>query len=411
MKSTFSTIFYLKRQAVKNDGTVPVMGRITVDGTQTQFSCKITIDPKIWDTKSGRATGRSTAALEANRMLDGIRVRIRQHYQEIVERDNYVTAEKVKNAFLGLEHRCHTLMKVFAQHNEDYARQVEAGMKSVRTLWKYQVVYRHLQSFLQERYHISDIYLKELTPAFISDFEMYLRTVKHCRTNTVWLYVTPLRTMVFIAINNEWLVRDPFREYELQKEPTTRGFLTREEISLLMNGKLKNAKQELYRDLYLFCIFTGLSFSDMRNLSEENLRTYFDEHLWIRINRQKTGVESNIRLLDIPTRIIEKYRGLCADGRIFPVPHYTTCVYGIRTVAKRCGITKHLTWHMSRHTMATEICLTNGVPIETVSSILGHKSITTTQIYAKITKEKLNRDMDNLSMRLNNIEEYVSAAI
>lgn len=149
----------------------------------------------------------------------------------------------------------------------------------------------------------------------------------------------------------------------------------------------------------------------MRNLSEENLRTYFDEHLGIRINRQKTGVESNIRLLDIPTRIIEKYRGLCADGRIFPVPHYVTCLNGIRAVAKRCGITKHLTWHMSRHTMATEICLTNGVPIETVSSILGHKSITTTQIYAKITKEKLNRDMDNLSMRLNNIEEYVSAAI
>ena len=159
----FSTIFYLKRQAVMNDGTAPVMGRITVDGTQTQFSCKITIDPKIWDTKSGRATDRSTAALEANRMLDGIRVRIRQHYQEIVERDNYVTTEKVKNVFLGLEHHCHTLMKVFAQHNEDYARQVEAGMKSVRTLWKYQVVYRHLQSFLQERYHISDIALKELT--------------------------------------------------------------------------------------------------------------------------------------------------------------------------------------------------------------------------------------------------------
>lgn len=174
-----------------------------------------------------------------------------------------------------------------------------------------------------------------------------------------------------------------------------------------MNGKLKNTKQ----DLYLFCIFTGLSFSDMCSLSEENLRTYFDEHLWIRINRQESGVEPNIRLLDIPKRIIEKYWGLCADCRISPVPHYMTCLHGIRAVAKRCGITNHLTWHMSRHTMATEICLTNSVPIETVSSILGHKNITTMQIYAKITKKKLNRDMDNLSMRLNNIEEYVSAAI
>lgn len=411
MKSTFSTIFYLKRQAVRKDGTVPVMGRITVDGTQTQFSCKITIDPKVWDTKSGRATGRSAAAIEANRMLDNMRVSINKHYREIMDRDNYVTAEKVKNAFLGLEHRCRTLLQVFKQHNEDYEKMYEAGMKAKATLLKYQCVYRHLEEFIYQRYHVRDIALKELTPAFISDFDIFLRTEKNCCTNTVWLYLCPLRTMVSIAISNEWLSRDPFRDYEVKKEQTTRYFLTKDEIRLLMDSKLKNAKQELYRDLFVFCIFTGLSFSDMRNLSEENIRTYFDEHLWISINRQKTGVQSNIRLLDIPKKILEKYRGLREDGKIFSVPHYMTCLYGIRAVAKRCGITKHLTWHMSRHTMATEICLTNGVPIETVSSILGHKNITTTQIYAKITKEKLNQDMENLSTRLGNIEEYVTNAL
>ena len=411
MKSTFSTIFYLKRQAARKDGTVPVMGRITVDGTQTQFSCKITIDPKVWDTKSGRATGRSVAAIEANRMLDNMRVSINKHYREIMDRDNYVTAEKVKNAFLGLEHRCRTLLQVFKQHNEDYEKMYEAGMKAKATLLKYQCVYRHLEEFIYQRYHVRDIALKELTPAFISDFDIFLRTEKNCCTNTVWLYLCPLRTMVSIAISNEWLSRDPFRDYEVKKEQTTRYFLTKDEIRLLMDGKLKNAKQEMYRDLFVFCIFTGLSFSDMRNLSEENIRTYFDEHLWISINRQKTGVQSNIRLLDIPTKILEKYRGLREDGKIFSVPHYMTCLYGIRAVAKRCGITKHLTWHMSRHTMATEICLTNGVPIETVSSILGHKNITTTQIYAKITKEKLNQDMENLSTRLGNIEEYVANAL
>ncbi len=411
MKSTFSIIFYLKRQAVRKNGTVPVMGRITVDGTQTQFSCKITIDPKVWDTKSGRATGRSAAAIETNRMLDNMRVSINKHYREIMDRDNYVTAEKVKNAFLGLEHRCRTLLQVFKQHNEDYEKMYEAGMKAKATLLKYQCVYRHLEEFIYQRYHVKDIALKELTPAFISDFDIFLRTEKNCCTNTVWLYLCPLRTMVSIAISNEWLSRDPFRDYEVKKEQTTRYFLTKDEIRLLMDGKLKNAKQELYRDLFVFCIFTGLSFSDMRNLSEENIRTYFDEHLWISINRQKTGVQSNIRLLDIPKKILEKYRGLREDGKIFSVPHYMTCLYGIRAVAKRCGITKHLTWHMSRHTMATEICLTNGVPIETVSSILGHKNITTTQIYAKITKEKLNQDMENLSTRLGNIEEYVANAL
>ncbi|UVS55314.1 site-specific integrase [Bacteroides thetaiotaomicron] len=407
MRSTFSTIFYLKRQVVKKDGTVPIMGRITVDGTQTQFSCKLTIDPKIWETKTGRATGRSTVALETNRMLDKIRVKINTHYQEIMDKDNFVTAEKVKNAFLGLEHRCHTLMKVYEQFTADYAKMVEAGMKSKKSYEKYLVVYKHLKEFLMQRYHVQDIALKELTQSFIMDFDMFLRTDKHCCNNTVWIYVCPLRTMISVAISNEWLMRDPFRDYEIKKEETVRTFLTKEEIQLLMDGKLKNAKQELYRDMFLFCIFTGLSFSDMRNLREENIVTYFDDHQWIKINRQKTGVESNIRLLDVPLRILEKYRRLSEDGRIFPVPHYMTCLHGIRSVAKRCGITKSFGWHSSRHTAATTVLLSNGVPIETVSSILGHKNISTTQIYAKITKEKLNQDMENLEKRLGNIESFL----
>ena len=263
MKSTFSTIFYLKRQAARKDGTVPVMGRITVDGTQTQFSCKITIDPKVWDTKSGRATGRSAAAIEANRMLDNMRVSINKHYREIMDRDNYVTAEKVKNAFLGLEHRCRTLLQVFKQHNEDYEKMYEAGMKAKATLLKYQCVYRHLEEFIYQRYHVRDIALKELTPAFISDFDIFLRTEKNCCTNTVWLYLCPLRTMVSIAISNEWLSRDPFRDYEVKKEQTTRYFLTKDEIRQLMDGKLKNAKQELYRDLFVFCIFTFVALTKL----------------------------------------------------------------------------------------------------------------------------------------------------
>jgi len=411
MKSTFSTIFYCKKQVVKNDGTSPIMGRITIDGTQTQFSCKLTVNPQIWDAKTGRATGRSTMALETNRMLDKIRVKINGHYQEIMDRDNYVTAEKVKNAFLGLEHRQYTLLKVFERYNEDYEKLYDAGMKSKSSLSKYQTVYKHLKEFIYQRYHLSDIALKELTPAFITDFDMFLRVDKHCCNNTVWIYTCPLRTMISIAINNGWLVRDPFCDYEIQKEDTERGWLTREEINLLMNGKLKNAKQELVRDLFLLCCFTGLSFTDMRNLSVENLRTYFDEHLWIYMHRQKTGVQSNIRLLDIPLQIIEKYKGLGKGDKVLPVPAYMNCLNGINAVAKRCGITKRLTWHMSRHTMATEICLTNNVPIETVSSILGHKNIKTTQIYAKITKEKLNKDMENLSAQLGNIQEYNNASI
>lgn len=149
-----------------------------------------------------------------------------------------------------------------------------------------------------------------------------------------------------------------------------------------MDGKLKNAKQELYRDMFLFCIFTGLNFSDMRNLKEENIVTYFDDHQWIKINRQKTGVESNIRLLDVPLRILEKYRGLSGGWQDFSCTTLHDGLHGIRSVAKGCGITKSFGWHSSRHTSATTVLLSNGVPMETVSSILGHKNISTTQIYA-----------------------------
>lgn len=410
-RSTFSVIFYLKRQVVKKDGKSPIMGRITVDGSQTQFSCKVTVNPKTWDAKQGRATGRSTATIEVNRMLDKIRGKIQTHYQEILDRDNYVNAEKVKNALLGLEHRQHTFMKVYEQFLDDYEKQTKTGMKSPKTLNKYDCVFRHLKAFLQHRYKITDIALKELTPAFITDFDMYLRVERGCCNNSIWVYTSTLRTMVYIAMNNGWLLKDPFREYVPLKDETEREFFTKEEINMLITGKLKNKKQEYYRDMFLFCTFTGLSFADMKNLSEDNIRNYFDDNLWIHIQRQKTGVESNIRLLDIPKRIIEKYRGTGKDGKIFDVPLYTTCLYGIRQVAKRCGITKHFGWHSSRHSAATTVLLSNGVPIETVSSILGHKNITTTQVYAKITKEKVNRDMENLSMNLANIAEYNAASI
>lgn len=163
---------------------------------------------------------------------------------------------------------------------------------------------------------------------------------------------------------------------------------------------------ELARDLYVFCCFTGLSFTDMKNLAKDNLQTSFDGKLWIMTKRQKTGVESNIMLLDIPKQIIEKYDGMAKEDYLLPVPQYITACKNIKKIIGLCGIEKEITWHTSRHTMATEICLTNGVPIETLSKMLGHTNIRTTQIYAKITHEKESRDMAALSDKLSKIEQF-----
>ena len=408
MKSTYRVIFYLKKEKLKKDGTYPVMGRITVDGTQCQFSCKVNCKPEIWETKGGRATGKSVMARNVNMELDKIKARIDKYYKEIVERDNFVTAEKVKNAFLGLEFRQQTLMTTFSQWIEDYKKQVAGGLKAQKTLDKYNAVYKHVGSFMQFHYHVSDMALKEIMPSFISDFEIYLKTEKHFVHNTANIYVKPIMMLMHRAHENGWVARYPFGEYKIGKAEVEKGFLTKDELQALMNIPQLNAKRSLVRDLFVFCCFTGLAYVDLKNLKKENIvKNPVDGSLWIRTHRQKTGVAENVKLMPVPLAILKKYKGLCDDGHVFSVPQFQSACLMLNTIAKMCGIQKHLTWHMSRHTMATVVCLANGMPLEVVSSVLGHKSIESTQIYAKITQEKLGCEIDTLASKLAKIEQFV----
>ncbi len=359
MRSTFSVIFYLKKDKVKKDGTSPIMGRITVDGTQAQFSCKVSIEPNLWGIKGGRAVGKSVTARETNRMLDKLRAAITRHYQEIMERDSFVTAEKVRNAFLGLEYCRQTLIKAYDLFLEDYVKKVECGMKAKNTLYKYRAVYEHLKDFLQSRYNVHDIALKEILPTLITDFEAYLRADCRLSPNTVWLYTFPVRMLLHKAVENGWLTRYPFAGYEIHKEEIEKGFLTKEELGLLINASKMNFKRTLIRDLFLFCAFTGLAYIDLKNLREENIVSNPLDGVWIHTHRQKTGVETNVRLLDIPLQIMKKYKGLCDDGRVFPVPAYNSCKRILRTVMRICGISKHVTWHMAKHRKFRKYQLTN----------------------------------------------------
>ena len=412
MKSTFSVIFYLKKNKVKKDGTSPIMGRITVDGTQAQFSCKVSIEAKLWGIKGGRAIGKSITARDINRALDKLRATITKHYQEIMERDNFVTAEKVRNAFQGLEYRKHTLITLYDDFLTDYAQKVECGLKSKRTLQKYRAVYKHLKSFLQTRHHLSDIALKEIQSTFATDFETFLLTYCHLSHNTVWLYSFPVRMLMHRAVENGWLVRYPFSDYNISQQRLERVFLTKEEIRQLIDVPKLTPAQTFIRDMFLFCTFTGLAYIDLKNLREENIvRSPLDGDVWIRTRRQKTNVEVNVKLLDIPLQILDKYSGLSNNGYLFPIPSHVYCCNLLKTIIKKCGIDKHVTWHVARHTMATVVCLSNGMPIESVSSLLGHKCITSTQIYAKITNEKLGREMDALSTKLTDISNHAAATL
>jgi integrase len=216
-----------------------------------------------------------------------------------------------------------------------------------------------------------------------------------------------LKHIISIARNTGLLPFNPFAGYINSPESVDRGFLTRDELNSLMDAKMKNAQHELVRDLFVFSCFCGLSYSDVKNLTGNHLKTSFDGHLWIITRRQKTNTDSSVRLLEVPKRIIEKYRGYTRDSRLFPVPSNGRCNAILKQIAKQCGIKTRLTYHVSRHTFSTTVTLSLGVPIETVSKMLGHTNIKTTQIYARITKEKISHDMEILSRKLEPLERQV----
>ena len=405
MRSTFKVLFYLKKNNLNKNGEAPIMARITIDGAVAQFSCKAFIRPDLWETKFNRAVGRSEKAVEINRLLDEIKSGIDLHYKKVLDRDACVTAEKVKNAFLGLDMRTQTLLSLLKQHNQEYEELVKAGLRAKSSFPKYKYTCTYFEAFLKNKYNRTDIALQELTPTHIANFELYLTTVCKLAHNTIAIYIFSLKKVITGTVKNRLLQYNPFDNYQITIKEADVGYLDKNEVKAIIDAKL-DGRLDLIRDLFLFCTFTGLSFCDMRNLTRNNVQTFFDNNQWIITKRQKTGTSSNIPLMDIPLKIIEKYNGLTKDNKLLPVPSYSTLQKSIKLLALAAGINKNLTWHMSRHTYATEVCLTNGVPIESLSKTMGHSNIRTTQRYARITNEKVSKDMENLSSVLQNIKQF-----
>ena len=312
MRSTFKVLFYVKKGSEKPNGNLPLMCRITVDGEIKQFSCKMDVPPRLWDVKNSRASGKSVEAQRINLAVDKIRVEVNRRYQELMQTDGYVTAAKLKDAYLGIGVKQETLLKLFEQHNAEFEKKV-GHSRAQGTFTRYRTVCNHIREFLPHTYKREDIPLKELNLTFINDFEYFLRTEKKCRTNTVWGYMIALKHIVSIARNDGRLPFNPFAGYINSPESVDRGYLTQTEIQTLMDAPMKNATHELVRDLFVFSVFTGLAYSDVKNLTADRLQTFFDGNLWIITRRKKTNTESNIRLLDVPKRIIEKYKGLARD--------------------------------------------------------------------------------------------------
>lgn len=397
MRNTFRIHFYINRSKEKN-GLAPIMGRITINGTVACFSCRYSIDKQLWSIQKNMVIGKNQKANEINTMLEVYRSKIVYSYQMMLLKNNLLTAKMVKDNAFGDKNRYSTLLDAVEKHIKLFELRV-GKERSATTLKKKKIVFKHLKNFIKNKYSQKDIFIQEITSEFILCFSRYLEVELKLSQSTVWVYCTFLKTIITDAHCSGFIGENPFRNIKLKAITKERGFLTENELRKLMLFNPYDKISEQVYDAFLFCCFTGLTYIDLKNLTLNNLLTIGNE-LWLITRRQKNNMPCQIKLMTIPMEIIKRHLKRDSEA-IFNLPTYGVSLKKLKHIGKLCGLQKHITFHVARHTFAT-MALTNGMPIESISKILGHSNISTTQIYAKIINKKLAADISQLEQNLNN---------
>ena len=396
-RSTFKVLFYVNGSKEKN-GIVPIMGRVTINGSVAQFSCKQTIPKALWDAKGNRAKGKSIEARDINHALDNIKAQIIKHYQRISDREAYVTAEMVRNVYQGIGSEYETLLGAFDKDNATFQKRV--GTDRVKGTYMARVRARnHVAAFIKANYKRSDLSMLELTPDFIKEFAVFLSTDRGLQNGSIWTNCMWLKGVVMRAHFNGLIPRNPFAQFHISPNIKEREYLTEEELKTLMTHEFADAKLSYIRDIFVFASFTALSFVDVKGLTTDDIVEVNGEK-WILSKRHKTKVPFQVKLLDIPLQIIKRYEEFQTDKSVFPNLNYWSICKPLKKMIKECGITKDISFHCARHGFAT-LALSKGMPIESVSRVLGHTNIVTTQLYAKITTQKIDHDLTMFGDKLN----------
>lgn len=391
--------FYLKKNETRADGTVPVLGRIRIGMSMVQFSAKVYVQEKLWDVKSGRAKGKSKAAQNANAELEKLCVVIHSAYKELKLKSDNVLAVDVKNSFQGIASEQDTLVKHYEHLNDKFYQKVGVS-RSIDTYKRYCVALNHLKNFLQKKYNVRDMAFQSLNPTFVKAFDLYLRSDLQMASNTIVSIVARLHLVIKSAMDNGLIRQDPFMDYKYVTEPLVAKCLSEKEFNLILTTPLPKDNMNLVRDIFIFSCMTGLAFSDLRNLTPDNMKQAEDGVWWIHTARKKTRTPCHIPLMELPLQLIEKYRGISDKGRLFPMLSCSKTNINLKKIARICGIERCLTFHQARHNFGSLITLSQGVPLESVCKMMGHRNISTTQLYAKLTHQKINEDIKRISMKV-----------
>ncbi|MBD1365352.1 site-specific integrase [Mucilaginibacter sp. ZT4R22] len=405
MNKSFSLLFYVKSSKMSADGTAPIYLRITIDGQRIEVSSKRNANPSKWNASAQKLAGTGEQVRSVNEYLKTLEHQIYEVYRQMIEKKLPLTAANLKNVLLGKEEKPvgKTLIPIFKQHNSE-VRALIGKEFAKGTFDRYETSLKHTKDFLLWKYKVADIGIDGIDHEFIMAYDFYLRTERNCNNNSTVKYLKNFKKIILICIANGWLDKDPFVKYKPKVKQVKRDFLNTEELAAMATKKLASSRTEQVRDIFLFCCYTGLAYADVKKLKRSEIVPGVDGGKWIATSRKKTNTASNIPLLPQAIELMDIYRDhpQCVnEGLLLPVLSNQKMNSYLKEIADACGINKELTFHIARHTFATTVTLANGVSIESVSKMLGHTNIKTTQHYAKILDLKVSEDMAQLKQKFN----------
>ncbi|WP_445749443.1 site-specific integrase [Polaribacter sp.] len=395
MKTKITLHFYAKSTKANSNGLLPIYVRLTVDGKRLEFSTKKFVEKSKWSSELSKIKGTTDEARSINSYLDLMKSKVLDAQMELLHRNEALSIENFKNKLLGNEERQRMLVPIFQDHNNKI-KELVGKEYAPGTLERYTTSLKHTIEFMQWKYNVSDIDITKIDHAFITDYEFWLRSVRNCANNTAVKYIKNFNKIIKICLANDWLDKNPFANYKSKVKEVERVYLSEEEVQAIIEKEFKTERLSLVRDIFLFSCFTGLAYIDVKNLTKSHISFGIDGEKWIFTHRQKTESASKIPILPVTQMIIDKYENhpQCNnEDKLLPILSNQKMNAYLKEIAAICEIEKELTFHIARHTFATTVTLTNGVPIESVSKMLGHKNLRTTQHYAKVLDRKVSEDM------------------
>lgn len=409
MNKTFNLLFLVKKAKAIANGTAPIYLRITIDGKQTDIAAKRYILPEKWNGQAQKVIGNTEEVKALNAYLKTLEQQVYDAQHEMLKDKQLVTVETLKAKLTGKDKRELMLVPIFQDHNHKMKALI--GNEFTRnTLRRYETTLKHTIDFLKWKYKISDIEIKAIDNSFVNEFEFYLRSVRNIQNNSAVKYVrNSFGKIIRTCIANGWLDKDPFINYTSKVREVNRVYLTEDELHKLSTKEFKNERLNQVRDIFVFSCYTGLAYIDVQKLTPAHISIGIDGEKWIFTFRQKTDTRTHIPLLPTALNIIDKYKQhptCIVKGCLLPILSNQKMNAYLKEISAICGINKELTYHIARHTFATTVTLSNGVPIETVSKMLGHSNLKQTQHYAKILDKKVSDDMKALRTKFttsNNI--------